>query len=256
VRYAPSALLAGIALGRSRRRIRGSPSLLGLGDPTANLRAAVPEVRSIGKLFPLKQVHIAEREAATAAVLTQCMAGRSHVHLACHGRGGLISVEDAAIELADRPITALELTALPDVAARSCVISACQTAVAEFNEQPDEAISVSTALLAARSACVIASLWSVDDAATAILMTRLYEEMLVSDERPPEALRKAQLWLRDLTPEDEEHFLASHPELEQEWRRRMEAGEPVGRRGTGPIDAERPYHHPDLWAPFIATGAY
>ena len=55
---------------------------------------------------------------------------------------------------------------------------------------------------------------------------------------------KAQLWLRDLTPEDEEHFLASHPELEQEWHRRMEAGEPVGRRGTGPIDAERPYHHP------------
>ena len=175
--------------------------------------------------------------------------------LACHGRGGLVSVQDAAIELADQRITALELAALPNLTARSCVLSACQTAVAEFNEQPDEAMSVSTALVAAGSACVIASLWSVDDAATAILMTRAYEEMVLSNERPPEALRKAQLWLRDLNPEDEQRFLAAHPALEQECRRRLQAGELVGRRGTGAPNTDRPYNHPDLWAPFIATGA-
>ena len=255
VRYAPSALLAGVSLDRARRRTGDQPSLLGLADPKSNLRAAVPEVRSIANLFPVRDVFVAEGAAATTAVLSQRVAGRSHVHLACHGRAGLISVEEAAIELADRPITALELAGLPDVAARACVISACQTAVAEFNDQPDEAISVGTALLAAGSACVVASLWSVDDAATAILMTRLYEQMLVSGEPPPVALRRAQLWLRDLNLEDEQRFLAGHPELEHEWRRRMEAGEPVGRRGPGAIESDRPYRHPDLWAPFIATGA-
>lgn len=175
--------------------------------------------------------------------------------MACHGRGGLISVDQAAIGLADQPVTALELAALPDLGSRLCVVSARETAVAEFNEQPDEAMSIGTALLAAGSACVIASLWSVDDAATAILVSRVYEEMLLRCERPPEALRKAQLWLRDLDPEEERTFLSEHPDLEQEWRRRTEAGEPVGRRGAGMDDAERPYHHPDLWAPFIATGA-
>src|SRR5919106_1199543 len=36
---------------------------------------------------------------------------------------------------------------------------------------------------------------------TALLMTRLYHEMLGSELRPPEALRRAKLWLRDLSEE-------------------------------------------------------
>ncbi len=255
IRYAPSGLLAGVSLSRARRRDSEPPSLLALADPNSNLRAAVPEARSIAKLFSGGACLIGERGAATTAFFTANVSGRAYVHLACHGRGGLISVDDAAVALADRPMTALELASVPELASRSCVVSACQTAVAEFNEQPDEAMSVATALVAAGSACVIASLWSVDDAATAILMTRLYEEMLLAGKRPPEALREAQLWLRDLNPDEEQRFLADHPELLEEWRRRMEAGEPVGRRGGGAADAERPYQHADLWAPFIAAGA-
>ena len=58
-------------------------------------------------------------------------------------------------------------------------------------------------MLAAGSACVIASLWPVDDAATALLMSKLYDELSEDDLRAPEALRRAQLWLRSLTADEE-----------------------------------------------------
>jgi CHAT domain-containing protein len=40
---------------------------------------------------------------------------------------------------------------------------------------------------------VVASLWQVDDLATAELMARFYHGMLKEGQRPAEALRKAQL---------------------------------------------------------------
>lgn len=82
-------------------------------------------------------------------------------------------------------------------------------------------------------------------------MIRAYEEMHERKLRPPEALQRAQLWLRNLTEEDTEDFLAAHPTLEAEYRRR--------RRGSGTYHEEAsrtaPYAHPDSWASFIAVGA-
>jgi CHAT domain len=45
---------------------------------------------------------------------------------------------------------------------------------------------------------VITSLWPVDDLSTILLMERFYDGYL-SGMTPPEALRIAQLWLRDIT---------------------------------------------------------
>lgn len=123
---------------------------------------------------------------------------------------------------------------------------------------PDEVFSIGTVMLAAGGHCAIASLWPVDDAATAILMTRMYEEMFEGGLRPPEALRSAQLWLRDLTFEEEAAFLSEHPALEAEVERRRAADDPPGRRG-GEVAADGgsagPYAHPDYWAAFVAAGA-
>lgn len=121
-------------------------------------------------------------------------------------------------------------------------------------------ISIGTVLVAAGAACVIASLWPVRDDTTALLMTRLYYEMLEVGLRPPEALRRTQLWLRDLTDDELDSFLAAHPSLEREFRRRAALGDRAGvrppsvRRGSsGQIDL--PFSGPDYWAPFIAIGA-
>jgi CHAT domain-containing protein len=103
---------------------------------------------------------------------------------------------------------------------------------------------------------VIATLWPVDDAATALLMVRLYEE-LFEGESPAMALRRAQLWLRDLNVEDERHYLTAHPQLAAEFIRRRRARSEPGARGRrpGPGGTSNPYAHPVYWAGFLAIGA-
>jgi hypothetical protein len=66
----------------------------------------------------------------------------------------------------------------------------------------------------------VASLWPVDDLATALLMTPVYEELFAAPHSLPEALRRAQLWLRDLTADGARAFLDAHPALAAERRRR------------------------------------
>jgi CHAT domain-containing protein len=242
---------------RAAERQTSAATLVALADPEDNLAAAVSEISEIARTFPADDVTLAMRGDATVDFLQAHVCGADYLHLACHARGGLFDSADAAIELADGTMTALELTELPGITTRLVVISACQSALSEIAGMPDEVVSIGTAMVAAGSACAIASLWSVDDAATALLMVRVYEEIRRNGLRPPEALRKAQLWLRDLTAADERVFLDAHPTLRNEFRRRAATGDPPGRRsGAGaPTPTVRPYAHPDVWAPFIAVGA-
>jgi hypothetical protein len=87
----------------------------------------------------------------------------------------------------------------------------------------------------------------------------------------PEALRRAQLWLRALTVEEEQRFLERHPPLAAEFGRRARLGiEVPSRRMPGTRTAtsdcavpdgadgggeSQPYAHPEFWAPFIPVGA-
>lgn len=99
---------------------------------------------------------------------------------------------------------------------------------------------------AAGAACVIASLWPVRDDTTALLMARLYTEMIERGLRPPEALRQAQLWLRDLTDPELDAYLADHPSLAAEFARRAA---PIWRVGREAIRRTR------LLGALIAIGA-
>jgi CHAT domain-containing protein len=231
-----------------------------LADPTENLPATIPEVDAIAGHFPEGGVTRAEGSAADTDFLRRHGADASYLHFACHARGGMIDPGESGIRLADGFVSAHEIGALGGLGGRLTVVSACQSAVADITQMPDEVFSISTALLGIGAACVIASLWPVDDVATAILMTPLYEEMFDNDREPAVALVNAQLWLRQLTEAQEREYLSAYPSLEAELRRRSAAGEPPGRRGvetgSGPgSESIRPYGHPDFWAAFVAVGS-
>ena len=77
---------------------------------------------------------------------------------------------------------------------RLTVLSACRSALAPA-ERGDTLASLSGALLAAGSSAVVASLWDVDDGATAVFMEQFYHQ-LERGHGAAEALRRAKLRLR------------------------------------------------------------
>jgi CHAT domain-containing protein len=72
------------------------------------------------------------------------------------------------------------------------VLSACQTALGR-DVRGEGLVGLTRGLMYAGAPRVVASLWKVDDAATAELMRRFYEGVLSKKLRPAEALRAAQL---------------------------------------------------------------
>lgn len=72
------------------------------------------------------------------------------------------------------------------------VLSACQTALGK-EIKGEGLVGLTRGFMYAGAARVIASLWNVNDAATADLMSHFYKYMLQEKQRPAEALRNAQL---------------------------------------------------------------
>ena len=118
----------------------------------------------------------------------------SVVHLATHGSFSS-QLEDTFILTWNEKINIEELRNLLKTDAKQLnpiellVLSACQTATG------DERSGLGLAGVAVRSGArsTIASLWSVDDESTALLMSYFYQELSQSQRTKAEALRRAQL---------------------------------------------------------------
>jgi CHAT domain-containing protein len=79
---------------------------------------------------------------------------------------------------------------------RLVALSACETAMARTTVTPDEFLGFPAALLHAGTATVLATLWPVDDGASALLVGRFFQEWRGEKVSPALALRRAQNWLR------------------------------------------------------------
>jgi CHAT domain-containing protein len=222
--------------------------LVALADPTEDLEHARVEVTDAASHFAVTD--IARGPEATCTWLFDHAADASVLHLACHGFGGITDATESGFVLADRTLTGPQVTELGPLHARLAVASACQSALTAVGEEAGEAFSLAYALLAAGAACVIASLWPVDDLATAMLMGRLYAE-IEAGLTPPQALAASQRWLRGVEAPETIRFLARHPALAASRARRGDAR--PAEEGLGP--ALHPFAHPEFWAAFIVIGA-
>ena len=193
VRYAPSAVVGASCLERSRDREAARLRLVALADPDGSLPAAAPEVEAIASGYPRDRVVWEKGAEASWSFLRAHAREATHIHVAGHGSAGFWGAGESALLLGDGPVGLESLPQLAPLAARVVTISACQTAVVDIGHLPEEGFSVGGAMISAGAACAIASLWPVRSDTTALLMVRLYEEMLADDLRPPEALRRAQL---------------------------------------------------------------
>jgi CHAT domain len=216
VSYAPNAR----ALAAARRLAADVPParLLAVAEPSPVAAAPLPmaryEAMTAAAAFPASPATLRageanllsfEREAPKASVL----------HLACHGFAELASPLDSGLLLAGGRITLGRLMELR-LRVRLAVLSACETAL-PGTELPDEVVALSTGLLQAGVAGVVASQWSVPDRATAMLMAEFYRCWQREQLPPAAALRAAQRWLRDTTNEQKIHRFETALAQQEAW---------------------------------------
>ncbi|MFN7978210.1 MAG: CHAT domain-containing tetratricopeptide repeat protein [Vicinamibacterales bacterium] len=183
------------------------------------------EARAITALLPASQVHRASGFAATrAALASDGFRTAPIVHLATHAlvsssRPELTALVATRVDARGRTVNGL-LT-LGDLfnlklTADLVVVSACRTALgAEIRGEGP--VGLARAFLQAGARQVVASLWPVDDAATAELMTRFYRHLLRDGRPASEALRLAQRELARVAPWQAPYYWAGFV-LQGDWR--------------------------------------
>jgi CHAT domain-containing protein len=150
---------------------------------------------------------------ASESILRSRLSRARLVHLAVHGEGVATSGLDdpsrlwlartglSTDETVDGPFSASELLAssTEQLKASLVVLSACESLVGSV-QVTEGAVSLARAFLARGAQAVVASLWKVDDAATARVMESFYRHWLEDPDTPPasEALRRATLDVRKL----------------------------------------------------------
>jgi len=254
VRYAPSAL----ALRHCRERAAASTgqNLLAIDEPQPTRGGPLPnsarEVQAIASLFADSEV--LKHQSATRSAAHHALARANIAHFACHGLNDWENPLDSGLLMAqDEFLTVRDFleTRLPD--ARLATLSACETGIVG-TQLPDEVVMLPSALVQAGYAGTVASLWSVADVSTAMLMERFYR--LWREEKRPlaQALRAAQRWMRDTTNgEKAEYFKRYSPELSGIRMPEAVAIEFFTQAMSRDLD-RRDFDHPYWWAAFYLTG--
>jgi CHAT domain-containing protein len=141
-------------------------------------------------------------------------------------------------------MTALEVSGLDLSSVDLVVLSACETGLGK-TAGGEGVLGLQRAFQIAGAKNVIASLWKVDDAATAVLMRLFYQKLWREKKSPSAALRESQLWI------------LNHPDQipTQTPARGANFGKVVELPGNGKQSESHKRSSPYLWAGFLISGA-
>ncbi len=248
VSYAPNLSVLARCLEREAGR-RDQPSLFAVGNTlpiTAPLPAAESECESIERATAWESAQVRLRDAATRAEVLEHAPAFSCVHFACHASYLTNDPFSSHLALAGGTNLTLgeivEQLALPR--AWLVALSACETGRLDSHEVADESLGLATGFLIAGAPTVWCTLWKVGDAPTALLMAKAYQILFVTGKPKCEALREAQLWLRDLTQAEVKPLIATLRS-----RDLHSSGE------TETWTGAHPFVHPASWAAYQSVGA-
>jgi CHAT domain-containing protein len=191
--YLPSAS-AGRYLGREHRRGRPStaePALLAVGVADETIPHVDDELRAIRSIYSrgstLTGAEANRRRFVDAAATSDI------IHIAAHGLFREDDPHFSALRLADGWMSLYDLYGLRTRAELVC-ISACQSGRSWVGDG-DELVGLVRGFLHAGAAALVVSLWPVQDASTAQLMSSFYDRLRNGTGRAA-ALREAMLELR------------------------------------------------------------
>ena len=203
---APSATVLGFCMEKSRLmkpRSEGGSGVFAIGNPDLgdaryDLPFAEREVKAIRRTFA-NVTAVFRNEATLRAVEQRGAAAADVMHFACHAETSAETPLHSALRLApeqgnDGRLSAQEIFGL----AMPCglvTLSACETGLTKA-AQGGEIVGLARSFIYAGAPSVIASLWKVDDLATAVLMKRFYRYLKAGYSKA-EALRKAQVLVKN-----------------------------------------------------------
>jgi tetratricopeptide (TPR) repeat protein len=254
------------------------------GDDWPRLPGTRCEAASLQRLFAKAPVQVLRDSDASEQQLTTLaskgeLGQYRYLHLATHGevddrmplRSALILSRDhlpddkqrQELLLAGQPIpdgrlTAEEILQRWNLHCDLVTLSACQTALGKY-ERGEGFVGFAQALVLAGSKSVCLSLWKVDDAATALLMERFYQNLLGKREgldKPlgkAAALAEAKTWLRNLSREEAVTRAARLSEGVERGKGRKVQPLLSAVAESAAKDA-KPYPHPYYWAAFVLLG--
>lgn len=176
-------------------------SLLAVEEPCPTKADALPnaihEVQTAIASFP--NYTLLRHEQATRSAMRDLLPQHTVLHFSGHGFAQLDSPLDSGLVMAnDEILTLRDLLDLKLSGICLAILSACETGL-PGTQLPDEVVSLPTGLLQAGVAGVVASLWSVTDLSTMLLLVRFYNFWQEENHAPIEALCEAQRWVRDTT---------------------------------------------------------
>jgi CHAT domain-containing protein len=153
------------------------------------------EILALTSLFPETVTLLGDQ--ATHAALHEHSAAAHVLHLACHGHFRPDNPMFSSLQLSDGWLTVREAYRL-NLACELVTLSACETGVSAL-APGDEWIGLARSFFAAGAPSILVSQWTVDDTATAGLMTEFYSQ-LRDGAGPAAALRYAQCQLMKEKP--------------------------------------------------------
>jgi CHAT domain-containing protein len=250
-----------------------------IANPTGDLRHTPSEALAIQHALGNTQT-LWEREATEASVV-QAAREAGVIHFSGHGtydwqapeQSGLLLRDPDAKRVNPRTGEGIDLLTVTQMReelhlsrTRLITLSACETGLTEIRRGlADEYIGVPGILLQAGAQAVVASLWAVDDLATALLMRQFYRAWNQGALPVAKALQQSQSWLRTRSREQVEDALneldalwapwaaqtddpdMQHRAMQQYWEIR------ASRKRLQQMD-DRPFAHPYWWAGFQAVG--
>jgi CHAT domain-containing protein/tetratricopeptide (TPR) repeat protein len=252
VSYTPSSYVLEVSYRRIQDKRRYPSTLLAIVNPTNDLKYTEVESEAVAGLFTHSTRKILRGGRATQKAVVQEAAGYNYFHFSCHGFYNWQEAMHSGLILADgHPLTLSDIISSLDLSlARLVTLSACETGVTDILQSPNEYIGLPAGFLQAGAPGVISSLWTVDDQSTALLMKSFYLSHLEEGIPPAQALRLAQLWLRDATRKELGEYYESFI--------RMSASEALKAYGiimTEGRPDDKPYANPFYWGAFTFTGA-
>ncbi|RFC77346.1 CHAT domain-containing protein [Streptomyces sp. AcE210] len=245
-RHVLDAVLVTVASGARRPRA-GEPhpdepgSILAVADPEPMRKEPLPGARREAEgavLHFARSTLLTGTDARRNAVLA-ALPGAGVVHLATHGHTDALRPLVSGLVLADdETLSMAELLEQPLSGTRLLVLSACSLGQGGvFFLGPRPTGSLVQALLRTGVGGVVSSMWRAPDESSSLLIDRFYQLWRSgSYPHPAEALRKAQLWLRDVTNGELGGTPPTSPAARRFW------------------EITRPYQHPVHWAAFGYAG--